>query len=173
MKTNNTKTLTIVIGVLVALAVIMSLSGGNGPLGFDSENSGSSIPATDQFGTIASLSRQGIVKSGPTKVFSIEVTSSTNALRYFQIYDMVASSSNATHNPMGKSSYYSSYLLTSYPIPATTASSSPTIVRIDSDMFAPALQLRRGLIWGISSDFATYASASVESAKHTVKINYK
>lgn len=162
------------------------------PVGFDREGSGFT---TSQFSTRASASQQGLVKNVPGRVFALEVTSDATALRYFQLFDMVkpstvparAASQSSNYNiwaygasqsfdakPVGSYKVYASAsLVYSVPIPAATASSSPSVVRIGTDWFSPARKFSNGIIWAISSQFATYASSSVTTGRHQVKVIYE
>ena len=147
-----------------------------GLLGFSSENVGG-LPRTatefNQVGLTASRSQQGVIKTSGGRVFAVEVTSDTNNLRYFQLFDMIASTSSAA-KPIGSYRKYASpSLVFSVPIPAATSSSSPTIVRISSDVFSPARSFTKGIIFGISSVFGSYSSASVNTDRHTVKVIYE
>ncbi len=158
----------------------------------------------DQVGITASASVQGLVKNSPGRVVAIEIISDATSIKYFQLFDVAkaqvparaaslsagfqslkiyrasnswASDASLAAKPLGSYQQYASPSLTfSLPIPPATASSSPTIVRIDATQLGGARNFLNGILWGVSNSYATYASASVATnpaARVKVKVLYE
>lgn len=173
-------------------------------LGLDREGSGFVVKEFDQVGITASASVQGLLKNSPGRVVAFEVWSDSQSIRYFQLFDQTqavvpdrsasvsggfqsfkiykastswASSTALTNKPLGSYQQYASpSLVTSYVIPAATASSSPSVVRVDFTQLGGARTFTNGIMWGISTAFSTYASPSVATnpaARVKVKLIYE
>lgn len=176
------------------------------PVGFDRSAPAGPLPyygkEYNQVGLTASRSQQGLIKPDTGRVFAIEITSDSNAIRYFQMFDQKlaqvpsraaslsagfqslkiykastswASAVSLAAKPLGSYQQYASYsLVYSVPIAAAAASSSPTVVRINSSDFGPAKNFVNGIMFGISSTFGSYASISADkTARYTIKVIYE
>ena len=202
--------------VVLALALGFAFTGDKAepvdslnPLGIDSENTRTipqSVTEFDQVGITASASTTGIVKASGGKVYALEITSDSQSIRYFQLFDQIqavvparsasissdscpyctqiyaasrswASATALAAKPLASYAHYASpSLVFSVAIPAATASSSPTIVRIGPDYFSSALRFTKGIMFGISTAYATYASpsaATLPAARVKVKVLYE
>ena len=171
---------------------------GEPKVGFDSSGAGGLPTNAKEYDQIASLSDQGLIKSGAGRLFSVEVANyDAVGEKFFQIFDMSspevpsraaslsnfwvykastswASAGQITAKPI--TSWYrhaSASLRFSIPVPSGTSSTSPGILRLDSSMFGPAWGFSRQLIWGMSSAFQTYSSSSVETSKIRVRAHYE
>lgn len=158
----------------------------------------SSIPTdATEYNQIASRSTQGLIKSGAGRLFSLDVYNYSSNARFIQLFDMNApvvpsraASLSAPHiyaasnswasagqivaKPITSWYYWASpSLIFSVPIPPAASSASPGILRLGSDNFSPALGFSRQLIYGISSTFATFTSASVDLNKIIVHATYE
>lgn len=191
----------VVVGCLIALGVylLVTKSANITPanIGFDRSNADVLPFASKEFNQIASRSTDGILKPVSGRVFAVEVSSDSTSVRYFQLFDIRDSlipsrtaslsalwaykaSLSYQFQPLrtvGAWQHYASKsLVFSLPIQAAATSNSPTIVRIDSSMFAPAKQFNNGILWAISTTYGAYASTSaalLNSGRFLVRIIYE
>ena len=154
----------LVVLAVVAVILFSQWSPESQPLGA-SFNQDKGLPqVASKFTNISSASQKDLVLRGRGRVFSFIVTSDSQSLRYFQLFDSrtLPSLASASLTP-----------ILSIPIAPAAASTSPTIVRVNSTEFAPAIKFNNGLFYAISSAFATYASSSVKTDRHKTTIFYE
>ena len=97
------------------------------------------------FDQVSSRSSKDVILARPGKVYSFNVTSTATLLRYFQLHDQTTAPTGVSTPEL------------SIPIGGTTASATPVQLTI---VPGSAMKFDTGIAFGISNQFATFATQS-------------
>lgn len=101
----------------------------------------------------------GTIKTSAGNVFSLDVTSGTTAIRYFQLFNQ------ATVPVLGQTAVQC-YALGSVPAGGISR------LTLDSQYFFPSYYFSTGIAWAISSTNGTLGTASVTAADYNVHVKW-
>lgn len=120
----------------------------------------SSTYAPTEYASLGGAGGTGVlIKATPANVYAVYVTSGTNAIRYFQMFNQ------ATVAVLGQTP------VASYPL-GSVAAGGIAVLQLSSPDFAPSRYFSTGLAVAISSTQGTLGTASITAADYNIHVKY-